>query len=236
MADFVESARGILSQSQHRMEVTANNVANVTTPGFKTQRLYSDVSMDAGLPAPEILLRQQLNLDQGRLTKTSNPFDLAVSGSGMFRLRGADGAVAYSRSGNFQLGPDGRVTTSQGFALQTADGGDLVVPNAKVRIAADGTVFDGDRPIARLALYQPVAGAAVQSMGGSLFAVPDGFVEEIAQPELRQGMVEASNVSLADEMVNLMDAMRQAEGAARLIQTYDDLMGRVITTFGQGAR
>jgi flagellar basal-body rod protein FlgF len=232
MADFIESARGILSQSQSRMEATANNVANMTTPGFKTQHLYSTVSAETDLHASETLLKQRLDLEQGRLTKTNNPLDLAVSGAGMFRLRGADGSVAFTRSGHFQLAENGRVVTAQGFALQTADGGDLVVPNAKVRITADGTVMDGERPIARLALYQPVAGADVRPLGGSMFAVPDGLTEEVAQPELRQGMVEASNVSLADEMVSMMDALRQAEGGARLVQTYDDLMGKVIQTLG----
>lgn len=236
MADFIESARGILSQSQRRLEATANNVANMTTPGFKSQRLYSDVSAETDLHAPETLLKQNLDLDQGRLTKTRNPLDIAVSGPGMFRLRGLDGAIAYTRSGQFKLADDGRVVTAHGLALQTADGGDLVVPDGNVRIGADGTVSDGDRPIARLALYQPIAGAAAQPLGGSLFAAGDGVMEEVAAPELRQGMVEASNVRLAEEMVSMMDALRQAEGGARLVQTYDDLIGRAIQTFGQGAR
>jgi len=214
------------------MEATANNVANMTTPGFKAQRLYSDVSAEVDPRASETLVKSRLDFDQGRLTKTNNPFDLAVSGAGMFRLRGADGSMVYTRSGHFQRAEDGRVTTAQGLALQTADGGDLIAPSATVQIKPDGTVMDGERPIARLALYRPVSGIAVQPLGGSLFAVPDGLTEEVATPELRQGMVEGSNVNLADEMVSMMDALRQAEGGARLVQTYDDLMGKVIQTLG----
>lgn len=236
MADLIESARGILSQSQSRMEATANNVANMTTPGFKTQHLYSIVSAETDVHAPETLLKPNLDLDQGRLTKTNNPFDIAVSGAGMFRLRGLDGVLAYTRSGQFKLAQNGRVVTAQGLALQTADGADLIAPGGKLKIEADGTVMDGERPIARLALYQPAAGASVQALGGSLFAVPGDLVDEVAAPELRQGMVEASNVSLAEEMVSMMDALRQAEGGARLVQTYDDLMGKVVSTFGQGAK
>ena len=62
------------------------------------------------------------------------------------------------------------------------------------------------------------------------------MVGEVASPELRQGMIEGSNVALADEMVSMMDALRQAEGGAHLVQTYDDLMGRAISTLGQGGR
>ncbi len=214
------------------MEATANNVANLTTPGFKTQRLYSDVSMGTVNHAPETLLREQLDLDQGRLAKTNNPLDLAVSGAGMFRLRGADGAIAYSRSGQFKLADNGRVVSAQGLALQTTDGGDLVVPNANVQVLADGTVMDGERPIAKIGIYRPLTGAEVRPLGGSLYALAEGLAEDVASPELRQGMIENSNVSLADEMVSMMDAMRQAEGGARLVQTYDELMGKAISTLG----
>lgn len=236
MADLIESARGILSQTERRMEVTANNVANLTTSGFKTTRLYSDVSTEAGTRAPQTLLRERLDLDQGRLVKTDNPLDLAIGGAGFFRLRGADGAVSYTRSGQFKLAEGGRVVTAQGHALQTTDGADLIVPNGQFAIGADGTVLDGERPIARIGLYQPAAGTEMRGLGGSLFAVAGDWVEEVAAPDLRQGMIENSNVALADEMVSMMDALRQAEGGARLVQAYDDLMGKAISTLGQGAR
>jgi flagellar basal-body rod protein FlgG len=232
MADFIELARGILSLSERRMEATANNVANITTPGFKTQRLYSEVSAETDLRAPETLLRERLDLDQGRLSKTNNPLDLAISGPGMFRLRGADGAIVYSRSGQFKLVEGGRLVNAQGLALQTADGGDLALPSANVRVLGDGTVLDGERPIAKIALYQANAGVEPRPLGGSLFAMADEFIEEVPSPELRQGMVEASNVNLAEEMVSMMEVMRQAETGARLVQTYDDLMGKVVQTLG----
>jgi flagellar basal-body rod protein FlgG len=236
MADLIESARGILSLSERRMEATANNVANLTTPGFKAERLYSDVSAETDSRAPVTLMRERLDLDQGRLSKTNNPLDLAISGAGMFRLRGADGSVAYSRSGQFKTVDGGRVVNAQGMALQTSDGGDLVVPNGNVKVLADGTVLDGERPIAKVGVYQVPVGIEVRPVGGSLFSAPENFVEAVAQPQLRQGMLETSNVALADEMVSMMDALRQAESGARLVQTYDDLMGKAVSTLGQGTR
>lgn len=232
MADLIESARAILSHSQRRMEATANNVANLTTPGFKTEHLYSEMSTETESLAPKILLRQRPDLAQGKLAKTSNPLDLAIAGPGMFQLRGADGALAYTRSGQFTLGEDGRVANPQGLALQASGGGDLALPNADVKIRADGMVLDGDRPIAKIGVFGPAAGAQLQPLGGSLFRIPDKQVEEVEAPELRQGMLEASNVGLADEMVTMMDALRQAESGARLVQSYDDLMGRAISTLG----
>ena len=236
MADFIESARAILSQSERRMEATANNVANFTTSGFKTQHLYSDVSMEADSRAPETLLHLSLDLAQGRLIKTNNPLDLAISGAGMFRLSAADGTVAYSRGGQFKLAADGRVVNAQGLAVQTADGGDLLLPDNNVEILADGTVLDGERPVAKIGLYAPSDESQVRPIGGSLFKISDDAVEDVAVPELRQGMIEASNVALADEMVAMMEALRTAEGGARLVQTYDDLMGKAVQAFGQGGR
>lgn len=236
MADLIESARAILSISERRMEATANNVANLTTPGFKSERLYSSVSAEADLHAPETLLQKRLDFAQGRMTKTSNPLDLAISGAGMFQLRGSDGAIVYSRSGQFRLAEDGRVVNGQGYIVQTADAGDLVLPNDKIQVLGDGTVVDADRPIARIAIYQPLTGSDVRPIGGSVFAISDERVEEVTAPQLRQGMVEASNVALADEMISMMDALRQAESGARMVQVYDDLMGKAVSAFGQGAR
>jgi flagellar basal-body rod protein FlgG len=120
--------------------------------------------------------------------------------------------------------------------LQQAGGGDLTLERAAVKILADGTVLDQDRPVARIGLYAAGEGAPAQPLAGSLFAIPEDSVEEAAGGQLRQGMTEASNVSLGDEMVTMMAALRQAEGGARLVQLYDDLMGKAITAFGQDGR
>jgi len=236
MADLIESARAILSLSERRVEATANNVANLTTPGFKSERLYSETSPETDLHAPETSQLKRLDLAQGRLSKTNNPLDLAISGPGMFQFRGVDGLPVYSRSGQFKLGDDGRVVNAQGLALQTADGGDLILSTDAIKVLADGTVMEGERPVARIGLYRPTSGGQFLSIGGSLFRAPGDGVEEVAAPDLRQAMIENSNVVLGDEMVTMMEALRTAEGGARLVQNYDELMGRAISTFGQGAR
>lgn len=166
---------------------------------------------------------------------TGNPLDLAISGAGFFQLRSGD-EIVYSRQGQFRLAADGTVVTPQGYALQQAGGGDLVLEGAAVRILKDGTVLDQERPVGRIAIFGALAGRAPHPVSGSIFTIPDDAAEEIAAPELRQGMVEASNVTLGDEMVAMMAVLRQAEGGSRLVQLYDDLLGRAITTFGQGGK
>lgn len=235
VADFIESARVILSQSERRMEATANNVANLTTSGFKSQRLYSAMSADANGRAPNTSLQQSADLSQGRLMRTDRTLDIAISGPGMFRLSSSDGTITYSRSGQFSLSADGRVVNGVGLALQSADGGDIVLSSSDISILADGTILEGERPVAKIGVFRASEPDAVRALGGASFAIAGG-VEDVAAPELRQGMLEASNVALADEMVTMMEVMRQAEGGARLVQTYDDLIGKAVQTFGQGSR
>ncbi|WP_294122233.1 flagellar hook-basal body protein [Sphingomonas sp.] len=230
MADLIESARAILSVSERRMEATANNVANLTTPGFKSQKLYSDAVSEASTLAPSTVEKSRVDLTQGKLSKTGNPYDLAIGGAGFFRLAGANGNIVYSRQGQFHRDGDGRLVNAQGMAVQGADG-DIVLPFANAQILGDGTVLQDGAAVGRIALFQPGDGVETRALGGSFFALSDA--EEVKEVQLHQGMVETSNVALADEMVAMMEAMRNAEGGAKLVQTYDDLIGRAITTFGQ---
>lgn len=236
MSGLIESATAILSASERRLEIVANNVANITTPGFKRQLSFmaamsSPVSAGPGAMAPQV----RADLGQGGMSETGNALDLAIGGPGFFQLR-ADGAFVYSRQGQFHLAEDGLVISPQGHVLQLAGGGDLVLESAEaVRILADGTVLDGERPLGRIALFAPAPGVAAEPLAGSLFALPADGVEEVEAPQLRQRMIETSNVVLGDEMVTIMAMLRQAETGARIVQLYDELIGRAITVFGQRA-
>jgi flagellar basal-body rod protein FlgF len=193
-------------------------------------------SVDTAQPSfNAVLAKVRVDLRSGKVTETARPLDLAINGDGYFQLRAGDGLV-YSRQGAFSLAADGRVVTPQGYALQQAGGGDLILDAADVQIASDGTVLDGDRPLGRIALFAPRAGTDVDPIDGSIFAIAEGSAEEMTTPSLRQGALEASNVSLGDEMVGMMGALRGAETGAKLVQVYDDLMGKAISTFGQTGR
>jgi flagellar basal-body rod protein FlgF len=227
---LIESASGILSASERRLESVSNNVSNISTPGFKRQISFEEV-MSGRESASADALRQRADLSQGQLSKTGNPLDLAISGPGFFRLRSGD-EILYSRQGQFRVGADGAVVNSQGHVLQQAGGGDLVLERAAVEILEDGTVLDGTRPVGKIGVYVAGDAAALRSLGGSTFAASEDSMEDSPASALRQGMVEASNVVLGDEMVTMMATVRQAEGGARLVQVYDDLLGRAISTFG----
>jgi len=232
MSGLIESAAAILSASERRLEVAAHNVANVSTPGYKRSVGFSQILAAAreSNTLPDIVARN--DFAQGKLISSGNPLDLAVSGSGFFQVRAGD-QLLYTRQGQFRRVENGTVVSAQGHVLQQAGGGDLVLENAAVQILGDGTVLDRGRPVGRVGLSAPAAGVTLNAVGESHFAT-GGVMEEVAEPMIRQGMVESSNVSMGDEMVTMMAAMRQAEGGARLVQVYDELMGRALTTLGGG--
>ncbi len=234
MPGLIESAASILTASERRLEIAARNVANISTPGFKRQIAFSIV-LGGGLSTsgPQQVTRDDFR--QGALNRTSNPLDIAISGPGFFQLRAGDRLI-YSRQGQFQRAADGTVVTPQGYALQQVDGGDLILSGAPDEILPDGSVIEKGLPIGRIAVLAPADTGALQPVGESTFAGPDTAMKPADGAIVRQGMLEASNVSLGDEMVSMMVTLRQSESGARLVQTYDDLLGRAITSFGQSTR
>jgi flagellar basal-body rod protein FlgF len=233
VSDFVDIAARVMSASEQRLEYVATNVSNTSTPGFKRQGAFqisppATSSFDAAAT-----LRLRTDFSAGSLKVTGNAFDLAIDGAGFFSVQG-EGENLLTRSGQFQRTPEGRLVTAQGFALQDSAGGDLIVNAASPEILADGTVLENGLPTGRVALLGVDDMSALMIRAGGMFALPPD-TEAVPDPQasVRQGMLEGSNVAMPAEMLEMMEAVRQAETGARLVQLYDTLMGRAISTFGQ---
>lgn len=232
MSGLVDSAIAVMRGASARVDDSAINVANMSTPGFK-RRLASPAAADGGFA--DRLDRLRVDAAAGKLIETGRPLDLAITGPGYFQLRAGERMV-YSRQGNFARDADGHLVTPQGYVLQQAGGGDLTIDAGTVSVTADGVMLDGDRPMARVAVMSPGDPGDARAIDGSLFAIDADRAVEVTAPSLRQGALEASNVSLGDEMISMMAGVRGAETGARLIQAYDDLLGKAIGTFGQAGR
>lgn len=237
MSGLVESATAVMQLAERKLEIVSRNVANLSTPGYKRRIAFSEMVERATVmsgPATTMAVRQ--DFDQGKLVATDNPLDLAVSGSGFFKVRNGE-AVLYTRQGQFRRDARGALVTPQGYVLQQAGGGDLIVDDGALTVEPDGMVLQAGRPIGRIMIERSVSDESLTAVGESFFsaAIPD-HMEEATDATLRQGMIEQSNVVLGDEMTAAMIALRQAENGARLVQVYDDLMGRAVTAFGQAGR
>ena len=233
MPGLVESATAIMTMAERRLDVVSRNVANISTPGYKRKMAFVDAigaTPNVISAVPKIAVHTFV--DQGKLQSTGNPLDMAISGPGYFVLRSGE-TLLYSRQGQFRRDPAGAIVTPQGYVLQQAGGGDLVAEGA-LSLAADGTLLVDGQPVARIAIQRPENDGTLTPVGESYFSAGSVAMEDVENVTLRSAMVESSNVSLGDEMTQSMLALRQAENGARLIQLYDDLMGRAVTAFGQG--
>lgn len=233
MGDVLEIASVILKQATDRVEINAQNIANISTAGYKRRISFADVLTTSDVQNGQASrLSVVSELSEGKPIATGNNSDLAISGSGFFAVADRDG-VFYTRGGQFRRDGEGRLTTAAGLALQAQGGGDVVVTSDAFTVTADGVVLDQGQPVARLAIVDFADPAALRLGENAAFAAPQDASQDVAAPVVRQGFLEASNVSTGDEMVAMMEALRRAETGQRLVGVYDELMGRVISTFGQ---
>lgn len=233
MGGVIEIGGSIISRAVERAEVSAQNMANITTPGFKSHRAFADV-IDVNLSSSQSSVRKngsQFDWTNGKLVATGNPFDMALAGPGFFVVRSPSG-LFYTRNGQFNRDSNGHIVTQSGMILQSTSG-DVVVGSGNVEISPDGTVLDQGEPVARLMIADVAERQALRAVGNNLFEAPPQGEHTVTNPQVRQRMVEASNVSTADEMLALMAAVRSAESGQRVVQVYDDLMARALTAFGQ---
>jgi len=225
-------AAAMLSQSERRVEIAAENVANMSTPGYKRRVGFSELLPQGGRQSvAEPSSSSFTDMSVGKIVETGNPGDLAIGGSGYLVLQD-DHGIAYARTGQFARTADGRLVTAQGLVLQSADGGDVVLRDGAFAVDPDGTVTQAGAPVARLALVEFAPDAVLSARAGG-FAAAGAEPTPAAGAAVRQGALEASNVSTGEEMVAMMEALRRAEGAQRLVNVYDELMGRMLTTLGQ---
>lgn len=229
---LLELGEILLAASQRRLEAVSYNVANAVSPGYR-RALVFEHALNEARPAASITLASDFT--QGPLRATGRPFDLALSGAGFFQVRGEE-RVYYTRAGQFERTAEGRLVDAQGSALQTAEGGDLVLGGAEIEILSDGTVLEDGAPIARIGVFVAEQENDLEALSGALFVAPTGAMREASGPVVRQGALELSNVDMAGEMLDAMRAIRAAEVGARIVQNYDALIGQTISTFGRGQR
>ncbi|MEO8698618.1 MAG: flagellar basal-body rod protein FlgG [Kofleriaceae bacterium] len=249
------AASGMEAQ-QTKLDVTANNIANVSTNGFKKGRaefadlMYQELRpggapTGAGTSAPtatEIGMGTRLvstarSQGQGELHQTGNPLDVAIEGQGYLPVTLPNGETAYTRNGALHMTAEGKLVNADGFAV----GGEITIPPdaQSVTIGADGTIsakVPGDTQNVelgqiQLAMFANPAGLAAQ--GGTLFRETTasgtavlGAPADGGAGTLRQGMLEVSNVNVVEEMIDLISGQRAYEINSRVIKAADEMLGQ----------
>lgn len=225
------SAAASLAMLERRQQVLANNLANVSTSGFKREQVFARLIDDA-VAATET----RVDLSPGTMSPTGNPLDLAIEGDGFFVIDTPAGE-RHVRGGNFRLDAERRVVDSAGNPLLT-DTGALELPNgaaaSQLTIDAAGQVQLNGRAFTRLRIERIAAGVNPVHEGGVRF-VPDASRQplEVAARRVQQGVIEESNVNPMDAMTSMLQVLHRFGAAQKTISALDSVRGIAVNDLGK---
>ncbi|AJJ04790.1 flagellar basal-body rod protein FlgG [Yersinia pseudotuberculosis] len=246
-----------LDAQQTNMDVIANNLANVSTNGFKRQRavfedlLYQTLRQPGAQSSEQTTLPSGLQIgtgvrpvaterlhSQGNLSQTNNSKDIAIKGEGFFQVQMPDGTNAYTRDGSFQVDQNGQLVTAGGFQVQPA----ITIPaNAlSMTVGRDGIVSvtlqgqTATQQVGQLTLTIFINNSGLESVGENLYqeTASSGAPNETT-PGLNgggllyQGYVETSNVNVAEELVNMIQTQRAYEINSKAVSTSDQMLQKL---------
>lgn len=239
------AASGMVTESL-RNDVTANNLANANTAGFKkdvtVNRDFASVLIERvndGEPAPVIgsvgsgvqLDEVATNQSEGPVRQTGNDFDMAISGKGFFVVQTPNG-LRYTRNGSFTKSAQGELVTSEGYRVM-GQNGPIVVNGSKLTVAGDGTVSVDGIANNRLQIVDFADERQLTKEGSSLFTASNGAQIQPAAGNVQQGYLEMSNVNVVAEMVNMIAGFRAYEVNGKTVQAHDQLLDKAVNEVGK---
>jgi flagellar basal-body rod protein FlgF len=226
---------GLAAQTQ-ALELVAHNLANLATTGYRGQQTTFR-SMLAGRNSAGasvlnsvvnnfgVLSGSRLDLTPGSLAPTGNPLDVSVAGSGFLTVQSAQG-VLYTRDGGLHVTSDGLLVTSQGNAV-LGEQGPVTLPNGVVAISSDGTISVEGVVVDKLRLAEFPPGTNLTAVGNAAYSAPAGAAVLAADSSVRQGMLEGSNVSPTEGVVQLITVQRNADMLARAFSALDGQLNQI---------
>jgi flagellar basal-body rod protein FlgG len=256
MQDAMYSAMFGAMSNEIRVDLIANNMANVNTTGYKKDqvtfhdtflRFAHDSVVDTKtylrgenvFPRPDILAKprlsgQYVDMSQGSLAPTGNPLDLAISGEGFFQVQTPDGDY-LTRNGSFVVSSDGTLVTEQGYPV-LGEGGPIVIPQgAQVQIDHDGVIRQGGAEVGQIGVYTVDDPTQLEKIGSNLFGVGGAALAPVPAENavVQQGFLEKSNVEVVSEMVSLIESQRGYEAYSKVIKGSSELSEQLLQKVGR---
>jgi flagellar basal-body rod protein FlgF len=220
-----------------RQDVTANNLANANTTGFKRDRLFVEELTAAAAENPttdplSVNTRHWTEFTNGAFNPTAGPLDFALQSDGFFVVNDGQNEF-YTRDGHFERNADGQLVDTMGRAVQ-GDGGNITLPAGLVTVSPDGYVSVNGAVVDRLRVVKFDDPQALQKASGSAFTKSDDAAETpVDNPVVRQGFLETSNVDTVKEMVEMISTARNYEINAKLLTTQDDTLRHAVNEIGR---
>ncbi len=245
-----ENASALRGLEQYQ-NIIANNIAASHVAGFKKVAVSFE-AVEGGeiarsthdrlrheMPGSFPVMKNQVDYLEGELRETSNPMDMALRGEGFFALKNSNGDSVYTRDGQFYLNAEGTMVNSMGHEFSDATGASITVTPGQgdVLIDKEGQVFQGEQLIGQIGVFafeNPLLD--LQKVGGGFIAQEENVLPEAVEPEnftILQGFLESSNVSAIEEMIGLIEVSRAHEANQKMIQSFDENIGKAIGTLGQ---
>lgn len=237
MLDGLYSAAAGMEAQQEQIDALSNDIANISTPGYQATRvdfhdlLYTsagtaasgtNIATGAGAAA-QIVGRSMV---QGAVQPTGRSLDVAIVGEGYLEVRRPDGTIGLTRSGSLQVDAQGRLTTDTGMLLQPPIRLPRGTATGAVKIAPDGVVRVGNRPVGRISLVTVPAPDRLLARGDGVFSATaaSGGIRGAVGTTLQQGSLENSNVDVSTTMGEMIDAQRGYSMASKAIQIQDQML------------
>lgn len=224
---------------QQQMTLAAQNIANMSTPGYKAQNaLFTDYLGGTG----KAQINQSTNfkgyrdLSPGSLNQTHNPLDVAIQSDGFFAIT-APGGTKYTRDGSFMLNAQRQIVTANGDVVQSDGGGAIVIPQdaTKITITATGDVATEDGTLGKLKVVDFNDPQQMESVGNNLLDAGGQAERPVEAPKITQGAVESSNVNPILEMTRMTEITRLFQTAQNMQQSDHDRQRRMIEALSKTA-
>lgn len=226
-------AAGGMAAQQQNIDTIADDLANADVAGFKgSARRFAELAAPGDVALGTVSTGTRVLFTQGKLEKSGGPFDLAIEGPGFFTVVDERGRAQYTRDGAFERAADGTLRDARGFRLRGVS-----VPSGALSLAVgdDGrvtaTLAGGKRVVGRVRIAEFAAPDRLRSIGGTAFeaTAASGAPREVVPgtpdgPKVRFGMLERSNVSIVEAMMQILRAQRAYEANAKGVQAADEML------------
>jgi flagellar basal-body rod protein FlgF/flagellar basal-body rod protein FlgG len=232
---YYAACAGLAAQTQ-ALELVAHNLANLSTTGYRGQQTtFRSLLVGSGAVNLNplnvavnnfgVLSGSRLDMSQGSPYPTGNPLDVAMAGPGFFVVQAAPG-VLYTRDGSFHVTGTGLLVTGQGNSV-LGQQGPITVPTGNLAISSDGTISVDGAVVDKLQLAEFSPATNLTAMGNATYSAPPNSALVPANSTVRQGMLEGSNVSPMESVVQMITVQRNADMLARALTAFDSQFNQI---------
>lgn len=205
------------------MDIIANNVANMSTPGYRAQNMvFTEYLSDPkGNTDPLSMVEdygQFQSTEAGPMQFTGNPLDVSLQGPGFIGVQTNNG-IMYTRAGNFQINVNGELVTGAGNLVAGSGGGPIIIPEGStdLKIGHDGTISTSEGDLGQIMVTEFDNQQDLEATGNGLYKAPDGAGIPAENTSVMQGMLEGSNVKAVLEMTRMIDVLRAYQQTQKIL-------------------